>query len=69
MPSRLDSGNSTMPLRVVIVGAGLAGLAAAVSTKLANPSHEVTILEAVHELAEVGVCYGFLLIRIFAQLY
>ncbi|PQE09065.1 fad dependent oxidoreductase protein [Rutstroemia sp. NJR-2017a BVV2] len=52
--SRLDSADSTMPLRVVIVGAGLAGLAAAVSTKLANPSHEVTILEAVHELAEVG---------------
>ncbi|KAF7872018.1 uncharacterized protein EAF02_009123 [Botrytis sinoallii] len=43
-----------MPLRVLVVGAGLAGLAAALSTKLANPSHEVTILETVSELAEVG---------------
>ncbi|KAI9640188.1 hypothetical protein NHQ30_011425 [Ciborinia camelliae] len=43
-----------MPLRVLVVGAGLAGLAAALSTKLANPSHEVTILEAVSELGEVG---------------
>ncbi|TEY31831.1 hypothetical protein BOTCAL_0769g00020 [Botryotinia calthae] len=43
-----------MPLRVLVVGAGLAGLAAALSTKLANPLHEVTILETVSELAEVG---------------
>lgn len=42
-------------IHVVIIGAGLAGLAAALSTKLANPNHQVTILEAVKELQEVGV--------------
>ncbi|PBP17090.1 FAD dependent oxidoreductase [Diplocarpon rosae] len=42
------------PLQVIIIGAGLAGLAAAISTKLANPDHQVTILESVRELAEVG---------------
>lgn len=42
-------------LHLVIIGAGLAGLAAALSTKLANPSHKVTICEAVRELQEIGV--------------
>ena len=43
------------PLRLVIIGAGLAGLSTAISTKLANLDVQVTILEAVKELAEVGV--------------
>ena len=43
------------PLHIVIIGAGLAGLSTAISTKLANPEHKVTVLEAVKELAEVGV--------------
>ena len=42
-------------LRLVIIGAGLAGLGTAISTKLANPDVEVIILEAVKELADVGV--------------
>ncbi len=42
-------------LHLIIIGAGLAGLSAAVSTKLANPSHRVTVLETVKELQEVGV--------------
>lgn len=42
-------------LHVIIIGAGLAGLSAAISTKTANPSHSVTILEGVRELAEIGV--------------
>ncbi|TDZ51650.1 FAD-dependent monooxygenase OpS4 [Colletotrichum trifolii] len=42
------------PLHVIVIGAGLAGLSTALSTKLANPSHRVTILEAVKELQEVG---------------
>ncbi|KAK1594749.1 FAD dependent oxidoreductase [Colletotrichum navitas] len=46
--------NASHPLHVIIIGAGLAGLATALSTKLANPSHRVTILEAVKELQEVG---------------
>ena len=48
-----------MPFHVIVIGAGLAGLSAAISTKIANPSHKVTILESVKELAEVGVCYSF----------
>ncbi|KAK4142172.1 uncharacterized protein C8A04DRAFT_13502 [Dichotomopilus funicola] len=41
-------------LHVVIIGAGLAGLSTALSTKLANPAHRVTVLEATRELTEVG---------------
>lgn len=47
--------NDNMSINVLIIGAGLAGLAAAISTKVANPAHRVTILESVKELAEVGV--------------
>lgn len=42
-------------LHLVIIGAGLAGLGATVATKVANPYHQVTVLESVKELAEVGV--------------
>jgi salicylate hydroxylase len=44
-----------MSLHLIVIGAGLAGLSAAVSTKVGNPDHKVTILESVKELAEVGV--------------
>lgn len=44
-----------MSLHLIIIGAGLAGLSAGLSTKVANPDHEVTILESVRELAEIGV--------------
>lgn len=43
-----------MSLSIIIVGAGLGGLAAAISTKLENPSHNVLVLEAAKELAEIG---------------
>ncbi|KAG9236566.1 putative 3-hydroxybenzoate 6-hydroxylase 1 [Amylocarpus encephaloides] len=46
-------GKMVVP-RSVLIGAGLAGLSAALSTKVATPEHEVTILESVKELAEVG---------------
>ena len=49
-----------MSIHVIVIGAGLAGLSAAVSTKVANPTHQVTILESVKELAEIGVCLTFL---------
>jgi salicylate hydroxylase len=42
-----------MSLNVVIVGAGLGGLAAAISTKLEAPSHSVLVIESAAELAEV----------------
>jgi thioredoxin reductase len=44
-----------MSIHLIIIGAGLAGLSAAISTKVANPDHKVTILESVKELAEIGV--------------
>ena len=44
-----------MSIHLIIIGAGLAGLSAGISTKIANPEHQVTILESVKELAEVGV--------------
>src|ERR1700761_3368009 len=40
------------PLNIGIVGAGLAGLAAAISCALAG--HAITVYEAAKELAEVG---------------
>ncbi|KAJ4301272.1 hypothetical protein N0V90_003363 [Kalmusia sp. IMI 367209] len=40
------------PLRVIIVGAGIAGLT--LGTGLAQVGHDVTILEQVNEIAEVG---------------
>jgi salicylate hydroxylase len=49
-----------MPIHLIVIGAGLAGLAAAISTKVANPKHEVTILESVRELAEIGVSSSLL---------
>ena len=45
-----------MPIQVIVIGAGLAGLAAAISIKIANPEHQVTVFEAVHKLDEIGVC-------------
>ncbi|KXX76516.1 3-hydroxybenzoate 6-hydroxylase [Madurella mycetomatis] len=51
MAEQKDTGEG---IHLVIIGAGLAGLAAALSTKLANPAHEVTVLEAVDELQEIG---------------
>ncbi|KAH9217397.1 hypothetical protein DL95DRAFT_333990 [Leptodontidium sp. 2 PMI_412] len=41
-------------IHLIIIGAGLAGLSAGISTKIANPNHAVTILESVRELAEIG---------------
>ncbi|KAK3325695.1 hypothetical protein B0H66DRAFT_135178 [Apodospora peruviana] len=49
-----NGGGDDQGIHLVIIGAGLAGLAAALSTKLANPAHKVTICEAVRELQEVG---------------
>jgi salicylate hydroxylase len=44
-----------MGLKVLIIGAGLGGLAAAVSVKSESPDHEILVLESAPELAEVGV--------------
>jgi len=45
-----------MSIHVIVIGAGLAGLAAAISIKIANPEHQVTVFEAVQKLDEIGVC-------------
>ncbi|KAK5278769.1 hypothetical protein LTR40_008702, partial [Exophiala xenobiotica] len=42
----------TIQLDIIIVGAGLAGLAASISCALAN--HKVIVFEAAKELAEIG---------------
>lgn len=42
---------SPCPLDIVVIGAGLSGLSAAISCSLAG--HDVLILEAARELAEV----------------
>jgi salicylate hydroxylase len=44
------------PLSIIIVGAGLAGLAAAISC--ASYGQKVRIIESARELAEVGVVYS-----------
>ncbi|KAK4150256.1 hypothetical protein C8A00DRAFT_46312 [Chaetomidium leptoderma] len=49
-----EQTNADEGIHLIIIGAGLAGLSAALSTKLANPAHQVTVLETVKELQEVG---------------
>jgi len=46
------SFKAVQPLKVIIVGAGIAGLASAIGLKKAG--HDVVLLEQVHEIAEVG---------------
>ena len=41
-------------LHILVVGAGLGGLAAALSVKLEQPHHNVLVVESAAELAEVG---------------
>jgi hypothetical protein len=53
----LDVSNRTISesLHVLIISTDLAGLAAAVVTKIANLEHRVATLESVKELAEIWV--------------
>jgi hypothetical protein len=49
-------------MEIVIVGAGLGGLAAALAVKSANPPHKVLVIESAPQLAEVGAnlnCSGY----------
>lgn len=42
-----------MSLQILIVGAGLGGLAAAISIKLEKSEHNVQVIESAQELVEV----------------
>lgn len=44
-----------MPLNIVVIGAGLGGLAAALSIKQEAPTHDVLVVESAPVLAEVGL--------------
>ncbi|KAH9203818.1 hypothetical protein DL95DRAFT_500329 [Leptodontidium sp. 2 PMI_412] len=43
-----------MSFKIVVVGAGLGGLAAAVSLKTESPKHDVLVLDSAPSLAEIG---------------
>ncbi|KAG2419170.1 hypothetical protein HFD88_002276 [Aspergillus terreus] len=43
-----------MPLNIVIIGAGLGGLASALSIKQESPHHDVLVVESAPMLAEIG---------------
>ncbi|KAH6685501.1 hypothetical protein F5X68DRAFT_154692 [Plectosphaerella plurivora] len=45
---------SIMPLNIVVIGAGLGGLAAALSIKHERPDHDVLVVESAPVLAEIG---------------
>jgi salicylate hydroxylase len=52
MQSRVQTGShSDRTLDIIIVGAGISGIAAAIECALSN--HQVTLLESAPELAEV----------------
>ncbi|KPI39218.1 3-hydroxybenzoate 6-hydroxylase [Cyphellophora attinorum] len=52
MATRFEQPVSATKLDVIVVGAGLSGLAAAISTRLSG--HNVTVFESARELQEVG---------------
>ncbi|KAI5306224.1 hypothetical protein KEM56_001773, partial [Ascosphaera pollenicola] len=64
----IQNQQARLPLRVVIVGAGIGGASAAVM--LAMRGHEVTLLEHVPQLAEVGAGIQISpnMLRIFARI-
>lgn len=50
---RVDHRRDRQQLHLIVIGAGLAGLAAAISTRL-EAGHRVTVLEKVPKLEEIG---------------
>lgn len=49
------TNRAIMPLNIVIIGAGLGGLAAALSLKQESPNHDVLVVESAPVLAEVSL--------------
>lgn len=50
---KLTNPKVIMPLDIVVIGAGLGGLAAALSIKQESPAHSVLVVESAPVLAEV----------------
>lgn len=58
--SIINISTVNMPLNILVIGAGLGGLAAALSIKQEAPTHDVLVVESAPVLAEVGLSkYSF----------
>ena len=55
---RFTKPKAIMPLNIVVIGAGLGGLAAALSIKHESPAHDVLVVESASVLAEVRLVQG-----------
>lgn len=50
----MASNEPGIPLKITIIGSGMAGLSAAIALSDINPNHQITILEANPSLSELG---------------
>jgi salicylate hydroxylase len=50
----MSFNRSGMPLKITVIGAGMAGLSSAIAISDINPNHQITILESNASLSELG---------------